>query len=362
MRFSERYPWQAEENRLTRLLRERAAAGLPIADLSVSNPTRVGLTVALELGSRYDPAPAGGIATREAIARYYREEFGVELSPRRIQLCASTSEGYSYCLKLLADPGDEVLIPEPSYPLLEHLIRAEGVVAIPYATHYAAGEWVLDRERLQGAIGPRTKAIVLVHPNNPTGHFWSAEDLEWLPPQLPRISDEVFADYAWEAPPAPRTLAASGAFCLSGLSKVCALPQMKLGWIVMPEEEHIVRAMEFIGDTYLSVSAPIQEAAPTWLARRDELQAPVKERCRQNLAWLYAQRGLAVDRVGAGWCAIVRTSSGGDEEEMAARLIERGFWLHPGYYYDLPMREAWVLSLLTQPERLEAGIGALSAL
>ncbi len=348
MRFSGRFPWDAPANRLSLAWKARRAAGLPIRDLSISNPN----SARLELPeARWD----GGGELRAAIAAYYREEFGEEIASERIQVCASTSEGYSYCFKLLADAGDEILIPRPSYPLLSHLIGAEALRAVEYVTHFAAGQWILDREYLLGQVTDRTRAVVVVTPNNPTGHFWTQEDWDWLEGALPRdvaiVTDEVFADYRWGG-----TLARipARAFRLSGLSKICALPQMKIGWIVMPEDERVAEAMEFVGDTYLSVSGPVAAASPGWLAARASFQEPVRARCLANLERL----GRGVE---AGWVKIVEGPGDRDEESVALEMLERGFWVQPGYFYDLPLRESYVVSLLTPQEDLEAGLAALSS-
>ncbi len=356
MKLSARHPWDASPNRLT--LACRAATGT-LRDLSLSNPTQAGIALPGDLWAAADAQPyrpdaRGDAAAREAIAAYYAEEFGIGVDPARVQLCASTSEGYSLCLKLLADPGDEVLIPQPSYPLLEHLLRADGVTPVPYVTHAAAGQWVLDRERLLAALTPRTRAVVLVHPNNPTGHCWSEEDFAWLGAALPEavamLSDEVFVDYCWSG--AARSFAGrERVFALSGLSKVCALPQMKLGWIVLPDLPAVKAGMEFIADTYLSVSAPVAARAPEWLARRRDFQAPVRRRCEENRVWL----GERVWPVEAGWCAIVPGEGRIEEEERVLRMIEKGYWVQPGFYYDLPLRESYVVSLLTPPEVLREG-------
>lgn len=351
MRFSNRFPWEAPPNRLTLAAQARQAAGQALRDLSVSNPNSARLALPQDLWE--GPRRPGDL--KQAIAAYYREEFGDEIHPARIQLCASTSEGYSYCCKLLADAGDEVMIPRPSYPLLGHLVGAEGLRAVEYVTHAAAGEWVLDREHFLKQLSPRTRTVVVVTPNNPTGKFWTQEDWNWLeevlPPEVAILSDEVFADYAWEGKAAkiPERV-----FRLSGLSKICALPQMKIGWIVMPPGEKVAAAMEFVGDTYLSVSGPIAERAAGWLERRGEFQAVVRARCQENLARL----GGGVE---AGWTKILAGPGDREEEEVALEMVERGFWIQPGYFYDLPLRESYVVSLLAPPEELEAGLEALNS-
>lgn len=338
------------------------ASPKPLVDLSISNPTQAGLALPGNLWdareiSVYQPSAQGSRTAREAVARYYEEEFAAGIGVDQVQLCASTSEAYSYCLKLLADAGDEVLIPQPSYPLLEHLLCAEGVVPVAYPVHGAAGEWVLDREYLRRVLTPRTRAIVIVHPNNPTGHFFPREDFAWLqealPPEAAILSDEVFADYGWQE----KGWSYAGAhrtFVLSGLSKICLLPQMKLGWIVMPKDPAIWRAMEFIADTYLSVSALVADMAPVWLERRQEFQAPLRERVNANLPLFPANPA-------AGWTAIVRGNGGMPEDERVMAMIDRGYWLQPGYYFDLPGQDNYVLSLLTEPGQLREGLRVLNS-
>jgi alanine-synthesizing transaminase len=372
--FSQRFPFAAAPNALAGALEARRASGQPLIDLSRSNPTQCGLAPglpdlgeALAAGARlaYSPQSAGAANTRQAIVAYYAEEFGARLDPQQIVLTASTSEGYSYCLKLLADPGDDVLIPEPSYPLLRLLIEAEGLRAIPYPLHQAAGEWILDQDYLRAAVSPRTRAIVCVNPNNPTGHFLSAADARWLSdsfPALAILSDEVFADYTWQQHPGRQrslaTLGAPNVFCLSGLSKICALPQMKLGWIVLPPGAALQQAMEFVADTYLSVSTPVQQAAVEWLAKRSQLQAPIHARCLENLQLLAA----SVAPVEAGWAALLRCHKSRDEDEWVLALLELGVWIQPGYFYDLSGGPHLVFSLLTPPEDTRLGLAALESL
>ncbi|MDX2269568.1 MAG: pyridoxal phosphate-dependent aminotransferase [Bryobacter sp.] len=356
LKFSQRYPWSAPPNRLTEAL--RASPG-PTVDLSISNPTRVGLPVPESLwenaaSSEYRPTAQGDTLARAAIANYYAEEFGLAPKVEDIVLSASTSEAYSYCLKLLADPGEEVLVPSPSYPLLEHLVRAEGLVPVPYAIHAVLGDWILDREHFASRVNSRTRAAVVVHPNNPTGHLCSEDDFEWmhraLPPNAAILADEVFLDYVWEGK-AQSFAGRERTFALSGLSKICLLPQMKLGWIVLPPTPGVREAMEFVADTYLSVSAPIAAQTPQWLARRMEFQAPLKRRCLKNRAHF---PGLV-----AGWTGILSTLDTGDEEAALLRFLQDGYWAHPGHFYDLPFRESYVFSLLSPPEQLSAGLAVL---
>lgn len=306
------------------------------------------------------------------MALYYEQEFGASLNPDRILLTTSTSEAYSYCFKLIANPGDTVLIPQPSYPLLQFLIEAEGLKAAPYPLHEVCGEWILDRDRLVKACNPCCKAIVLVHPNNPTGHFLKAEDLAWLldfsADRLWLVSDEVFADYAWAATsPQTRSLTQldpSNAFILSGLSKICGLPQMKLGWIVMPPNEAIHQHLELVADTYLSVSAPIQKAAASWLPERAKFQAAIRARCLANLKSipnLLANSEWTLLSVEAGWTAILKGPAHQNEEALALRLVEQNISVHPGFYYDLPFHQAFVISLLIPPAHLATGLRAITS-
>lgn len=366
---SKRYPWTAPPNRLAIALEQQQGQ---LIDLSNANPTRASLELppleAIAPGA-YAPQSAGALATREAVCAYYREDFAAHVEPSQVVLTTSTSEAYSYCFKLIADAGSEILIPEPSYPLLHFLIEADGLVPVPYPLHYAGGEWHLDREALLERITASTKAVIVVHPNNPTGHFLNAADREWLAAEtqdrLWILSDEVFASYDWRG---GRTTLASAClantFVLSGLSKICALPQMKLGWIVLPDSATPQRDMELIADTYLSVSTPIQSAAVGWLARRAEFQAPIRRRCLKGITMIGAalrDQAWSALPVDAGWSIILKGPAHLDEEQFILSLIERGFSAHPGFYYDLPFAPSVVLSLLTPPEDLRAGLAAITA-
>ena len=322
------------------------------------------------MGERYSPQANGSLQTREEVALYYEQEFSSKIDPDRILLTSSTSEAYGYCFKLIADPGDSILIPQPSYPLLQFLIEAEGLSAKPYSLHEIDGEWILDRESLALACDNSTKAIILVHPNNPTGHFLKSDDLNWLvefsAERFWLISDEVFADYTWSAASTHlRSLTqieAPNAFTLSGLSKICALPQMKLGWIVMPKNRSVRNNLELVADTYLSVSAPIQKAAAWWLPQRGQFQSPIRERCLANLQQIPNQlknSHWSLLPVEAGWTAILKGPASGDEEALVLKLMEKGFSVHPGFYYDLAFQNALVISLLTPPQHLASGIEAI---
>lgn len=355
--FSRRYPWDASPNRLATAL----ASATGYTDLMVTNPLRAGLNL-----PPAEPIPGGD--ARTAVAAYYASEQGAAIDPRQVLLTASTSEAYSFSFKLIADAGDRILLPQPSYPLLDHLTRAEALTGVPYPLHYAAGEWLLDREAIARCWDSRTRGIVLVEPNNPTGNWLSPADHDWLVEFTTGrgwlLSDEVFSDYGWQARPgqplASRKL--DNLLVFSGLSKVCALPQMKLGWILMPKQPELWRRLELIADTWLSVSGPTLAAAPGWLDRRAQFQAPVKARCRQSLAILSeVLTGAAWELlpVAAGWCAVLRGPAHIDEESLLLALLKEGYLAHPGYYYDLPFPVSLVVSLLTPPADLRAGLAAL---
>jgi aspartate/methionine/tyrosine aminotransferase len=369
--FSSRFHWDLRPNRLTELLREKRRAGAPVLDLTESNPTRAALdyppaiTAALAdaRALRYDPAPAGMLEAREAVARYYAAR-GHVVAPERILLTASTSEGYAYLFKLLCDPGDEVLVPRPSYPLFEFLADMESVKVRQYPLRCHA-EWEIDREALAAAVTDRTRAIVVVNPNNPTGSYLKRGELEFLQTLgAPVISDEVFADYAFgDDETRVATLAGQG-FAMSGLSKVAGLPQMKLGWIVVPDAEAMER-LEWIADTYLSVSTPVQCAAPALLEMGDAVQRQIRERCAANLAALRAAlAGSAADvlNVEGGWCAPIKMPRIRTEEEWTLELLSNeDVLLQPGFFYDFESEAFLVASLLTSPDVFEEGIRRLTS-
>ncbi len=295
--FSARTLFDLRPNRLSALLARKRAEGARVLDLTESNPTRTGIPYPSDLlaplateGARgYEPTPFGSPAARAAAASELARR-GCPAPPERVFLTASTSEAYAFLFKLLADPGDEILVPHPGYPLFEFLARLESVEARGYPLAYD-GAWHLDLDALGDALGPRTRAIVVVHPNNPAGVFLKRHELRSLlelcaARAVALISDEVFADYAFaDDPERAASAAADGpalAFALGGLSKSCGLPQLKLAWTAVSGPESLREAalsrLELIADTYLSVSTPVQVALPELIARREELQAPIRER------------------------------------------------------------------------------------
>jgi len=370
--LSRRLPPHADVNALTRALAARRAAGRPIADLTASNPTRAGFSYPPDLlaplasarALRYEPHPFGMDAAREAVAREHARR-GVTIDPGRVVLTASTSEAYTWLFKLLCDPGDTVLVPRPSYPLFEHLTRLEGVCAVPFHLEYH-GRWEIDFETLDAAPA-RTRAVVIVSPNNPTGSFVGARELERLfalcgDRGWTLVADEVFADYPLEAE-APITDVAARAdvpcVTLGGLSKSAGLPQLKLGWMVIGGPQAACAAalagLELIADSFLSVGTPVQVAAGDLLERGAAIRAQIHGRTRANLATLRAAAtsfpACEVLRAEGGWSAVVRVPATRSEEQLILELLDReGVLVHPGYFFDFPREAFLVLSLLPPPE------------
>jgi alanine-synthesizing transaminase len=390
MHFSARTNWETTETDLARALRERKESGRPIHDLTASNPTQCGFTydeaailspLAAPEALIYDPNPQGILRAREAVCAYYRSH-GAAVDPSQIFLTTSTSEAYSYVFRLLCDPGDEVLIAQPSYPLFDFLAALDDVKLVPYALFYDHG-WHLDIEAVRQRITPRTRAIALVHPNNPTGHFTKAFEraqLEALCVKhgLALIIDEVFLDYplketghSFATGPHPALT-----FVLSGLSKIAGLPQMKAAWISVfgpaafgPDEElrQSFKRLEVIADTFLSMNAPVQHALQHWLAHRHAIQQQIIQRTAGNLetldALLTEQTMVTRLDVEAGWYAILRIPAIRRDEETAIRLIrESGVSTHPGYFFGFSGDGWLVVSLLTPEIDLKKGLGAIIGL
>ena len=388
--FSKRTNWNLEENAYTLAVRGAREAGGRVLDLTASNPTTCGFRYdeaaildALRdpAALTYDPEPKGMPSARAGVARYYREMGGVEIDPERLILTTGTSEAYSFLFRLLCEPGDEVLIAHPSYPLFEFLATIQDVTLRPFQFVYDHG-WQIDFHSLREALGARTRAIVLVHPNNPTGHFVGAAEAEQLnavcaEQGLALIVDEVFLDYGLKTATAARkrhgTFAANAAaltFVLSGLSKIAALPQMKLGWIATSGPDELARdamaRLEVIADTYLSLNAPLQRALPALLAQRGAMQKQILARVEANLAEMDArlarQKSVSRLEVEGGWYAVLRVPAVQSDEELAIRLIEeRGVQVHPGHFYDFADHGYLVVSLLAATEEFREGIGAVLA-
>lgn len=384
--FSRRTSWDLTENRFAEELARARASGRALIDLTESNPTRIGIDGAAPLvallghprGTRYEPVAAGHAEARAAVARYYADR-GLAVSEGSILLSASTSEAYAWLFKLLTDRGDEVLIPAPSYPLLAFLAALEDVTLKPYPL-IREERFRIDLPALEEAISARTRAIVVVHPNNPTGTLVRRDEAATLEALAARrglalIVDEVFGDYAHEGLAPDRLPSFVGprsalTFVLSGLSKVVALPQLKLGWVVALGPDRAVKEasarLAVIADTYLSVSTPVQLALPEILAARGPIQAAIRARVAENLAALDAalarESGGAVRRLPSdgGWYAILEVPRTRDEESWVEALIqEDGVVVHPGYFFDMAEEGFLVVSLLPEGGAFREALGRL---
>jgi aspartate/methionine/tyrosine aminotransferase len=380
MRFSQRTAWNTEESELARAHRMRLAAGLPVADLTASNPTRCGfhydpnLLAALTdpQALDYDPQPRGILLARKAVCAYYAGH-GVAVEPEQVILTTSTSEAYSFLFRLLCDPGSDIVVAQPSYPLFDFLAGLDDVRIKSAPLIYDHG-WQIDPEGFRQVVTPQTRAIVLVHPNNPTGHFtkpWEARELARLCREfdLSLIVDEVFLDYPMGEGNHSFAAGLEGVpvFVVSGLSKIAGLPQMKAAWIVAtgPEAEPALDRLEVIADTFLSMNAPVQGALPAWLEGREGIQRQIQNRVKANLAELDRQlagHGLVRRlKVEGGWYAVLRIPALEPDEQTVLALLERGVWIHPGYFFGMAESGWLVLSLLGPKEEFAAGVAAVLA-
>src|SRR5216684_9371935 len=380
--FATRTNWDLTPNRLSEALAAHRAAGKPLLDLTVSNPTECGFShdskAILEALSNpaalgYEPNPRGLESARRAVAGYYAARNEV-VSVEDIFLTTSTSEGYSYAFRTLCNPGDEVLIPSPSYPLFDFLAEIQDVKLVRYPLLYDQG-WQIDFHALEQAITARTRAVIVVHPNNPTGHFTKAPERIKLNAigsshQLAIVADEVFLDFALDGNRAASFAANSGAltFTMSGLSKISGLPQMKAAWLVVsgpqPWKREALARLEVIADTYLSVNAPVQLAIPGFLEQRRAFQQQVLSRIRRNLAeldrQLAAQKTCSRLTVEGGWCAVLRVPAMRSDEDLAiALLTAKGVSVHPGHFYEFPSEGFLVVSFLTPEQTFAEGISRL---
>jgi len=383
--LSDRTRFDLRPNRLAARLAERRAGGAPFIDLTQSNPTRAGLAAARDLlapladaaALRYDPLPFGLPEARAAVARDFAGR-GYPLEPERVLLHASTSEAYGFLFKLLCDPGDEVLVPRPGYPLFDFLAGLESVRVRSYALAWD-GEWHLDVAAVAAALGPRTRAIVAVSPGNPTGAYLKCSELSRLEALcaargVALVADEVFADFPLREDERRAASVARDspalAFALGGLSKSCGLPQLKLAWMAVVGPEALRREalarLEVVADSYLPVSTPVQVAAPALLARKSELQAPIRARVAANLAALRQALGTGSPATllepEGGWSAVLRVPATCSEEERALRLLdEKNVLVHPGYFFDFPSEAYLVLSLLPPPTEFGEGVARVLA-
>ncbi len=400
--FAKRTEWNLRHNRYTDALERVRTAGRPILDLTASNPTDVGLQYESDRllralsnpnGLAYEPLAKGLPTAREGVAAYYAEK-GIEVSPEHLFLTVSTSEAYTYCFRLLCDPGDEVLVPQPSYPLFEFLADLQDVKLRPYELIYDHG-WQIDFHSLERAITDKTRAVLVVHPNNPTGSFVKREERQLLSRicherELAIIADEVFLDYSLTASGRAGVHASVNArpgsvasapdvhsfadnrhaltFTLSGLSKISGLPQMKVAWIAVSGPDQLaseaLARLDVIADTYLSINAPLQWALPELLATRTAIQQQLLSRVNTNLAELDSQlkNQTLCSRleVEGGWYAILRVPATRTDEQLTIELLERqAVLVQPGHFYDFPGDGYIVISLITPEAMFAEGIRRL---
>ena len=378
--FSKRTDWKLTHNRFTETQHQLEKSGRAVLDLTVSNPTRVGVqhderifqSLLNPKALDYDPQPKGMLSAREAVVNYYRDQYkGSDFDPESLILTTSTSEGYSYVFRLLCNPEDQILVPKPSYPLFEFLADLQDVKLVPYPLLYDHG-WQIDFPSLNNAVTSKTRAVVLVHPNNPTGSYVSQSEQNALNKfcnehGLALIVDEVFLDYSHDAARRP-TFAANNAaltFTLSGLSKISALPQMKLAWIVTSgpaEQVHAaMQRLEVIADTYLSVNAPIQLATAVLLDQRRIVQSFLLTRLQVNLEefdqQLSRQKLCVRLHVEGGWYAVLRVPVTQSDEDLAIAIMKNlSVLVHPGHFYDFASDGYLVVSLITEPKEFSEGI------
>jgi alanine-synthesizing transaminase len=376
--FSRRTDWNLTPNRLTLAHRAALASGKKIIDLTISNPTRAEIqyneTAILDAlrnprSLDYDPQPKGLRSARNSVAAYYDPI----IDPESLILTTSTSEGYSFVFRLLCNPGDEILVPKPSYPLFDFLAELQDVNLVPYSLIYDHG-WQIDFHSLENAITQKSRGIVLVHPNNPTGSYVGAQERQDLNDvcekhKLTLIVDEVFLDYTHDKPQPTFTANRDAlTFTLSGISKISALPQMKLAWIAVSgppaEVDSAMQRLEVIADTYLSLNAPVQLAAPVLLDQRNAIQPQLMQRLTSNLAeldhQLTLQKSCSRLKVQGGWYAVLRIPATRSDEDFAIELLQRsGVLVHPGHFYDFPNDGYLVLSLIATEEEFRSGVSAM---
>ena len=355
------------------------ASGATVLDLTTSNPTTVGVdypqeeilkALAQPNALTYEPAARGMSAAREAVASYYAD-LGILISREDVVLTVSTSEAYSYVFRLLCDPGDEVLVPAPSYPLFDFLAEIQDVRLVPYELVYDHG-WQIEFESLRKGISKRTRAIMVVHPNNPTGQYVKQWEMDCLNAickhhELAIVADEVFLDYSLDGGVRPSFAANKGAltFTLSGLSKISGLPQMKSAWLVVSGPEALAREadarLEVIADTYLSPNAPMQWALPNLLEMRQGIQRQLSARVLENMRTLdqlleakSSCKRLAVE---GGWYAVLRVPVTRTDEELAIELLTtKQVMVHPGHFYNFPGDGYLIVSLITKAEEFREGV------
>ncbi|MGD0402001.1 MAG: pyridoxal phosphate-dependent aminotransferase [Candidatus Acidiferrales bacterium] len=383
--FAGRTNWNLHSNRLSEALAKHRAAGKPLLDLSASNPTECGFdydrqsilqALSTPESLSYDPEAKGLLSARRAVAEYY-SALEIIVPAEDIILTTSTSEAYSFAFRVLCNPGDELLIPEPSYPLFSFLADIHDVKLVGYPLLYDHG-WQIDFHALQNAITARTRGVIVVNPNNPTGHFCKYPEMEKLNEicssrQVAIIADEVFLDFHLAATQQPSFAANKGSltFTMSGLSKISGLPQMKAAWLIASGPEDLkseaLARLEVIADTFLSMNAPVQRAMPVFLQLRRGFQKQVLARVRKNLAdldkQLSAQNSCARLNLEGGWYAVVRVPATRSDEDLAIDLLNaQGVYVHPGHFYDFPTDGYLIVSLIAPERDFSEGIKRLLSL
>jgi aspartate/methionine/tyrosine aminotransferase len=384
--FASRTNWQLETNRLTRALEEQRRSGKPLLDLTASNPTTCGFAypereILAALANRgallYRPESKGLLEARQAVSAYYAGRPGFSeplrrLDPDRIVLVSGTSEAYSHIFRLLCEPGDEILAPAPSYPLFEFLTDLADIRLVPYPLLYDHG-WQIDFASLRAALTPRSRAVLVVHPNNPTGSLVKAREAAELAEicaarEMAIVADEVFLDYTGSDAPSFVSCDEALTFTLSGISKISLLPQMKLAWTVVSGPEGVAQAavdrLEIVADTYLSPSTPVQLALPELLFQRHSLQPQVRQRISANLSALDGmlrelQSLTRLEREG-GWYAILKVPATATDDDLAVALLERhSVLVHPGHFFNFSREGFLVLSLITPEVEFQEGLRRL---
>jgi alanine-synthesizing transaminase len=383
--FASRTDWNLKPNRLAEALARHKSSGRKLLDLTASNPTECGFrydtasiirALCNPAALEYHPDPRGLSITRESIAGYYAAQ-GMQVTSDDLLLTVSTSEAYSFVFRLLCNPGDELLIPTPSYPLFDFLADVNDVKLTRYALFYDHG-WHIDLHALEKAITPRTRGIIVVHPNNPTGHYTKSDEIAALNAfctthNMAIIADEVFLDFSLSGASQPSFSANRAAltFTMSGISKISGLPQMKLAWLAVngpPDlKKEALARLELVADTYLSLNAPIQLAAPSLLQHRAIFQQQLMARVRANLAeldrQLAAQRQLSRLQIEGGWYAILRVPATRSDEELALELLEKhDVYVHPGHFYDFPGDGYVIVSLITPEQAFQKGLAYISSI
>jgi aspartate/methionine/tyrosine aminotransferase len=377
--FADRIRWNLEENRLSQAVARSRATGRAFVDLTVSNPTRCGFSYASKAilaalsnpgALDYDPQPFGMLAARQAVVEYYAAH-GVNMPAASVLLTTGTSEAYSHAFRLLCNAADEALISTPGYPLLDYLADINDVRLVRYPLFYDHG-WQINLQQLQRRITAKTRAIIVVHSGNPTGQFVSPAEREELAALCVRhdlvlVADEVFLDFPIDAAQ-PQTFANQAdalTFTLGGLSKMCGLPQVKFAWIAVTGPDSLkqdaLARLEVIADSYLSMNAAVQLAAPALMQQRFSFGEQVRARIHDNLAELDRQLAASTQctrlEAQGGWSVILRAPVLADGEETAVRLLEtHGVLVQPGHFYDLPGDACFVVSLLTQTGEFAEGI------